>query len=82
MLTSECGHTGKVYKTPIVLTRIGDVPPSVVLADPSVVLMPSGQRLSSLKASLPIHGFQLGCTRGRRRLIDRRYDINMDTGHG
>jgi serine/threonine protein kinase, bacterial len=36
VLTDECGHRGYVYKTPIVLTRIGDVPPSVVLADPTL----------------------------------------------
>jgi hypothetical protein len=36
VLTSECAHTGKVYKTPIVVTRIGDVPPAVVLADPAL----------------------------------------------
>jgi hypothetical protein len=36
LLTSECAHSGKVYKTPIVATRVGDVPPSVVLADPTL----------------------------------------------
>lgn len=33
VLTNECDHQNSVYKTPIVLTRIGDVPPAVVLAD-------------------------------------------------
>jgi serine/threonine protein kinase, bacterial len=33
VLTNECGRQGHVYKTPVVATRIGDVPPSVVLAD-------------------------------------------------
>lgn len=36
VLTNECGRQHFVYKTPIVLTRIGDVPPSVVLADPAL----------------------------------------------
>jgi serine/threonine protein kinase, bacterial len=36
VLTNECRHQDFVYKTPIVLTRIGDVPPSVVLADPAL----------------------------------------------
>ena len=36
ILTNECGRNGIVYKTPIVLTRIGDVPPSVILADPAL----------------------------------------------
>jgi hypothetical protein len=35
-LTNECGLQGNVYKIPIVVTRIGDVPPSVVLADPAL----------------------------------------------
>jgi serine/threonine-protein kinase len=33
VLTNECGRQGHVYKTPLVATRIGDVPPGVVLAD-------------------------------------------------
>jgi serine/threonine-protein kinase len=37
-LTDECGHHGNVYKTPIVATRIGNVPPAVVLADPALFL--------------------------------------------
>jgi serine/threonine-protein kinase len=36
VLTNECGHQGSVYKTPVVATRIGDVPPSVVVADPAL----------------------------------------------
>jgi len=36
VLTSGCGHQGKVYKTPFVATRIGDVPATVVLADPAL----------------------------------------------
>jgi serine/threonine-protein kinase len=35
-LTNECGFKGGIYKTPIVLTRIGDVPPNVILADPAL----------------------------------------------
>ena len=37
-LTNECGLQGNVYKTPIVATRIGEVPPAVVLADPALFL--------------------------------------------
>ncbi|MGE2816182.1 serine/threonine-protein kinase [Mycobacterium heidelbergense] len=36
ILTNECGFKGNVYKTPIVATRISDVPPAVVLADPAL----------------------------------------------
>lgn len=36
VLTNECGHQGNVYKTPVVMTRTGDVPPAVVLADPAL----------------------------------------------
>ena len=36
VITNECGRQGNVYKTPIVATRIGDVPPSVVLGDPAL----------------------------------------------
>ena len=36
VITNECGRQGYVYKTPFVVTRIGDVPPSVVLADPAL----------------------------------------------
>jgi serine/threonine-protein kinase len=36
VITNECGRQGDVYKTPFVVTRIGDVPPRVVLADPAL----------------------------------------------
>jgi serine/threonine-protein kinase len=36
VLTNECGHQRYVYKTPLVATRIGDVPPAVILADPTL----------------------------------------------
>jgi serine/threonine protein kinase, bacterial len=36
VLTNECGAQGDVYKTPVVVTRTGDVPPAVVLADPAL----------------------------------------------
>lgn len=36
VLTNECGRQGNVYKTPVVATRIGDVSPAVVLADPAL----------------------------------------------
>ena len=35
-LTNECGNQGKVWRTPTVATRMGDVPPSVILADPGL----------------------------------------------
>jgi hypothetical protein len=35
-LTNECGNQGKVWRTPISATRTGDVPPTVVLADPAL----------------------------------------------
>jgi serine/threonine protein kinase, bacterial len=36
VVTDGCGTQGKAYKTPIVATRVGDVPPAVVLADPAL----------------------------------------------
>jgi serine/threonine-protein kinase len=36
VLTNECGFKGSVFKTPLVVTRIGDVPPAVILADPAL----------------------------------------------
>jgi serine/threonine-protein kinase len=36
IITDGCGKQGKVFKTPIVATRTGDVPPAVVLADPAL----------------------------------------------
>ena len=33
-LTNECGLAGVVRQSPIVLTRVGDVPPTVTVADP------------------------------------------------
>jgi serine/threonine protein kinase, bacterial len=36
VLTNECGFGGHVYKTPMVVTRTGDVPPAAVLADPAL----------------------------------------------
>lgn len=36
ILSNECGSKGNVYHTPLTATRIGDVPPSVVLADPAL----------------------------------------------
>jgi len=42
VIDGDCGPqsaaTGKVYKTPFRMTRTGDVPPSVVLADPRLFL--------------------------------------------
>jgi serine/threonine protein kinase, bacterial len=36
-LTNECGHQGSVLQAPFVATRTGDVPPGVILADPTTV---------------------------------------------
>ena len=36
-LTNECGLAGVVRQSPIVLTRVGDVPPTVTVADPATV---------------------------------------------
>jgi hypothetical protein len=36
VLTDECGHRGTAFQTPMVVTRVGDVPPTVVLADPAL----------------------------------------------
>ena len=37
VLTNECGIAGVVRQSPIVLTRVGDVPPTVAVADPATV---------------------------------------------
>jgi serine/threonine protein kinase, bacterial len=36
VLSEGCDKQGKTFKTPIVATRVGDVPPAVVLADPAL----------------------------------------------
>ncbi|MGO9151839.1 hypothetical protein [Mycobacterium sp.] len=36
VLTNECGTQGNVYRTPVSVTRTGDVPPAVILADPAL----------------------------------------------
>ena len=38
ILTDQCGHQGDAYKTPIVGERTGDVPATVVIADPTLLL--------------------------------------------
>lgn len=40
VLTNECGKQGSVYRTPLSITRTGDVPPAVILADPELFLPP------------------------------------------
>lgn len=40
VLTNECGNQGTVYRTPVVATRTGDVPPSVAVADPTMFEAP------------------------------------------
>jgi serine/threonine-protein kinase len=39
-LTNGCARQGNVWQTPLVLTRQGDVPPSVVIADPALFAAP------------------------------------------
>ena len=41
VLTNECGNQGMVYRTPFMATRIGDVPPTVTLADPALFTGPT-----------------------------------------
>jgi len=36
VLTNEDGDQGEVFQTPLVMTRVGDVPPAAVLADPGL----------------------------------------------
>jgi len=38
VLSNECGSQGNVYKTPIIATRTGDVPPNIIVADPALFL--------------------------------------------
>lgn len=38
VMSNECGAQGAVVRTPVVATRVGDVPPGVTLADPTQVL--------------------------------------------
>lgn len=36
VIDNGCGEQGEVFKTPVVATRVGDVPPAAVLADPAL----------------------------------------------
>lgn len=38
VITDQCGHKGDVYKSPFTAIRTGDVPKTVVLADPALFL--------------------------------------------
>ena len=38
IISNECGFQGLVIKSPCVATRIGDVPPAAILADPALFL--------------------------------------------
>lgn len=42
VLTNECGLQGLVFRTPMVVTRVGDVPPppGVILPDPTLFMAP------------------------------------------
>ncbi|WP_285032135.1 hypothetical protein [Mycolicibacterium sp. lyk4-40-TYG-92] len=37
-ITNQCGHEGRVYESPMTAIRTGDIPPSVVIADPTLFL--------------------------------------------
>lgn len=41
VLTDECGDEGMIYKVPFVATRIGDVTPSVTVANPTLFADPA-----------------------------------------
>jgi serine/threonine-protein kinase len=41
VLTNECGNQGTVWRTPISATRTGDVPPTVIVADPALFTAPT-----------------------------------------
>jgi serine/threonine protein kinase, bacterial len=41
ILSNGCGTQGTVYRTPFVATRIGDVAPSVIVADPALFEAPT-----------------------------------------
>jgi serine/threonine-protein kinase len=40
-ITNECRNQGDVWRTPLSITRRGDVPPTVVLADPALFAAPA-----------------------------------------
>ncbi len=39
-MSDECGNRGYVYRTPLLVTRTGDVPAAAVLADPALFELP------------------------------------------
>lgn len=40
ILSNECKQQGTTYQQPVTMTRVGDLPPSAVLADPDLFLKP------------------------------------------
>jgi hypothetical protein len=48
-LTNECGLKGTVWRTPVTLTRVGDVPPTVVIADPALLVS------APIPTTTPVH---------------------------
>ena len=48
VLSNGCGDQGTVYRTPFVATRIGDVAPSVIAADPALFITPPSPQRPSL----------------------------------
>jgi serine/threonine protein kinase, bacterial len=39
-ITNECSNQGDVWRTPIVVTRVGDFPPAATVADPALFMAP------------------------------------------
>lgn len=64
VLTNECGYQGKVWQTPLVATRVGDVPAGVAVADPATVT-------AAPAPSSPSPG-GCGCHSGLRRRLQLR----------
>jgi len=46
-ITNECGDQGDEWRTPVVATRTGDVPPTVTVADPALFIAPPTPAIST-----------------------------------
>lgn len=56
VLSNECGKQGTVWTTPTTATRVGDVPPGVVLADPALFTDPALFKSPAAPATTPPGG--------------------------
>jgi serine/threonine protein kinase, bacterial len=54
VLTNECGDQGQVLQVPLVGTRVGEVPPSVTVADPATVTTPPTTSTPQQAAAGPV----------------------------